>query len=600
MVWQQENRLNYEDFLQRHQLMTLLFAALFLVLSLRLFHLQVIRGNYYRNQSEQQRTHIVVERAARGLIYDCRGDMMVRNKTGYVALFYPFAQGAASSKAIVEKLHAILKRDLGPAIIRGWRSGQAVRLANDLTRDEMFRLQEQRLVLPGISVVNESRRDYKLPEANAHLVGYLNEVTTDDLEDLEDEGYKSGDWIGRNGLEKQYDAVLRGQDGGWQIEVDALGHQTRMVKRLVPLMGSNVHTTIDLRLQQVAYEELLKSPTGRGAVVALDPRTGAVRALVSTPGFDPNRSFTHEFSQYLKGKDLPLFNRATQGLYAPGSTFKIITFSAAVNEDKINLAETFDCTGKFVLGNKTFACWLKTGHGPITLIPALINSCNVYFYQLGLRLGVGMLGKYARMYHLGEKTGIDLPSEKRGLVPDIEWKRKKMREGWQQGDTANMAIGQGYLWVTPLQMALTISAVANGGTFYKPYIVSSVSAEQGETISTTESTAIGSIELSEKTWRLLRGALEGVVKIGTGRGCAIANFPVAGKTGTAQNPHGNDHAWFVCYGPVADPALAIAVIVENGGHGGTAAVPIARRMFETYYEGTLSTATVAGVSRTQS
>ncbi|MGA2091660.1 MAG: penicillin-binding protein 2, partial [Endomicrobiales bacterium] len=429
-----------------------------------------------------------------------------------------------------------------------------------------------------------SRRDYQYPEANAHLVGYLNEITADELEDLEDEGYKSGDWIGRSGLEKQYDTVLRGQDGGWQIEVDALGHQTRLVKRIVPQMGNNLHTTIDLRLQQVAFDGLDKSPTGRGAVVALDPRSGAVRALVSSPGFDPNLSFTHGFSQYLKAKNLPLFNRTIQGLYAPGSTFKIITFTGAVNENKIDPLYTFNCTGKFVLGNKTFSCWLKTGHGPMSLVPALINSCNVYFYQLGLRVGAGILEKYARLYHLGEKTGVDLPSEKKGLVPGAEWKLKKMHEGWQQGDTANMAIGQGPLWVTPFQMALMISAVANGGTFYKPYIVSSVSTEHGETTSTTEPSITNKIELSDRTWQMLHGALEGVVKSGTGRGCDMAYFTVAGKTGTAQNPHGNDHAWFVCYGPTANPTLAIAVIVENGGHGGTAAVPIARRMFETYYE----------------
>lgn len=584
MVWQQENRLTYEDFIERHQLVLLLIAALFVLLSLRLFHLQVLRGGYYRELSEQQRTHVVVERAPRGVIYDSRGEALVRNRAGFVALFYPFTQGTAPSKDVVDKLRVILKRDMGTAIIRGWRSGQAVRLADNLTREEMFLLQEQRLVLPGISVIKESRRDYQSPEALAHLVGYLNEVTAADLEKLQDEGYRPGDWIGRSGLEGVYDAVLRGQHGGWQIEVDALGHQTRLVRRIAPLAGNDLHITVDARVQRVAYEELVKSPTGRGAAVAIDPRSGAVRALVSCPGFDPNRAFTREFARYLKGKDLPLFNRAIQGLYSPGSIFKIVSFITAVNEDRIDPAHAVACTGKFVLGNKTFGCWLKTGHGKTTLIPAMANSCNVYFYQLGLRVGVTLLERYARLFHFGQKTGVDLPSEKSGLVPSVEWKLKKMREHWQQGDTANMAIGQGPLWVTPLQAAQMMATVANGGSVFRPYIVSAVKTMRGEEIVTIKPQAVGTVHLQEKTWRLLRAGLGTAVREGTGRGCDIPGLTVHGKTGTAENPHGNDHAWFVCYAPAENPTIAIAVIVENGGHGGTAAVPVARRMLETYFD----------------
>lgn len=585
MVWQQEHRLIYEDFLERYQIVVIFLLALFFLLSARLFHLQVVRGGYYRTLSEQQRTHVILERAPRGIIYDCNGSVIVRNKTAFVALFYPFSQTNVPAKEVLDKLKGILvgDKDLSAAITQGWRTGQVVRLSNDLSRYEMFKLQEQRLVLPGISVVKESRRDYVAPETNSHLVGYLNEITTKELDDLRNEGYKPGDWMGRGGLEQIYNAALRGQDGGWQIEVDALGHQTRLVRRITPVIGNSLHTTIDEKLQEAAGEGLKTSPTGRGAVVALDPRSGAVRALVSSPGFDPNKSFSREFSKYLQDKRLPLFNRTVQALYAPGSTFKIITFTAAVAEAGIDPALSYLCAGHFALGNKTFACWFKKGHGNMNLVSALSNSCNVYFYQLGLKVGPRSIEKTARQFHLGEKTGIELPSEKQGLVPGEEWKMKKMHEAWQQGDTANVAIGQGPLWVTPAQMALMMMTVANSGTIYKPYIVERVTTPHGETVFTRRVEKRGTVNLQQRAWDLLHKGLEAVVESGTGRGCYFPNLQVAGKTGTAQNPQGQDHAWFVSYAPADNPQLAIAVIVENGGHGGTAAVPIARKMYETYF-----------------
>jgi penicillin-binding protein 2 len=586
MVWQQEHRLIYEDYLERYRIVVFLFIGLFLFLSFRLFYLQVIRGVYYRHLSEQQRTHIVLERAPRGIIYDRNNAVIVGNKSAFVALFYPFAPGSTPTKEVMDHLKKILTvKNLGTAITQGWRSGRAVRLSSDLTRDEMFLLQEQRLVMPGITVVKEARRSYRAPEANSHLVGYLNEITAAELENLAPEGYKPGDWMGRGGLEQMYNSILHGQDGGWQIEVDALGHQTRLVRHIAPVPGNNLRTTIDQKLQEIAGDALQRSPSGRGAVVALDPRSGAVRALVSAPGFDPNLSISREFGHYLLDKKLPLFNRVTQGLYPPGSVFKVITFIAAVVEGGVQPSMSYTCKGSFTLGDRAFKCWLykKGGHGTLNLIGALANSCDVYFYQLGIKTGPKLIEKYARIFHLGEVTGIEMPSEKKGLVPSPEWKQNKLHEPWTTGDTINIAIGQGPLWISPLQVAFMMAAVANNGIVYQPYIVNTITSPRGEVVYQSRVRKKDEIKLPDEAWRLLHAGLEEVVKNGTGRICQFETLKVAAKTGTAQNPHGNDHSWYVGYAPAENPELVVAVLVENGGSGASVAGPIARDMFKSYF-----------------
>jgi penicillin-binding protein 2 len=261
MVWQQEHRLAYKDFVERNTIIVFICLGFFLLLGIRLFQLQVVQGRYYRTVSENQRTHVIVERAPRGFIFDRNGHILLGNKSAFVALFYPFSQEEMPSKDVVQRLSSILnsKKDLTKAVTNGLRTGQVVRLADNLTREEMFRLQEQRMILPGISVVKEARRDYRAPKANCHLFGYLSEVTKKELETLGDEGYVMGDWIGRGGIEQLYDQVLRGQDGGWQIEVNARGHETQLVRHLMPSIGNSIHTTINARLQEVAQEELEKS-----------------------------------------------------------------------------------------------------------------------------------------------------------------------------------------------------------------------------------------------------------------------------------------------------------------------------------------------------
>ncbi len=585
MVWQQEQRLAFELFLERYRLILGLFALVFLCLLLRLFHLQVVQGRHYGELSEQQRIQLVLERAPRGVILDRNGQVIVGNKTAFVALFYPFSQDNQPPKEMIERLAGMVDvPNLAHRLSQGWRTGRAVRLAENISRVQMLKLQEQRLVMPGLSVVEESRREAHAPEANAHLVGYLNEVTKNELENLSPEGYKTGDWIGRRGLEKSYDLMLRGRDGGWQIEVDAYGRQTRLVRHVQPLIGNTLYTTIDEDMQVAAAEGLKATTTGRGAVVALDPRTGAVRAFVSSPGFDPNVSFTSEFAHNLIDKKLPLFDRAVQGLYPPGSVFKLITFLGAVSDKKISPDLTFECNGSFKYGNKVFKCWKKGGHGRLNMMGALQNSCNVYFYQLGLRVGQESLIKYARDFGFGSATGIELPSEKSGLVPSPEWKKRKMYDSWQQGDTINMAIGQGPLWVTPIQVAQLVASVSMNGEVWQPYVVDKVVSPANELLYQAKPKKKRTVQATPEAWQLLHTAMQMVINEGTGHAVYFTDMKVAGKTGTAQNPQGQDHSWMACYAPADNPEIAVAVIVENGGHGGVVAGPIARSVLEAYFK----------------
>ncbi|MDD5022299.1 MAG: penicillin-binding protein 2 [Endomicrobiaceae bacterium] len=584
MSWSDDNKVTYNFFLEKHKNIFIFFVFLFAVLSLNLFYLQIISGSYYKDISERQRLNTSKERAPRGMIYDTKGNILVGNEFGYVALFYPFQQQELPAKDSIEQLSTILKRDINPEIEAGLKYKRVIEIANNLTLDEVFKIQEKKLFLPGIAVTKIPKRKYFNSIENCHVTGYVGEVTQDEVENIQEETYRSGDFIGRGGIEQSYDRYIRGVDGGLQLEVNAKGQQKKAFKYYPPEIGNNVFLTVDAELQKVAYDALKKSTTGRGAAVAIDVKTGAVRVFVSCPGYDTNEVATHKYVQYLKDKDLPLFNRAIQALYAPGSIFKIITFIAAMDYLDFDPSHTEFCTGKFELGDRFYSCWNKEGHKQVNLITATANSCNIYFYKLGLQLGVRILGKYAKMFHLGETTGIDVPYEKKGFVPTPEWKKLKMKMSWLQGDTVILAIGQGALWVTPLQMASMISAVANNGVFYTPYLVENIkNPYTNEIVYEHKPVITDKLEIDMIIWKTLNKALVQAVKTGTARRTYFKELTVAAKTGTAQNPQGVDHAWMVAYAPAENPELAVAVIVENGGGGGTNSVPIAREIFKKYF-----------------
>jgi penicillin-binding protein 2 len=547
--------------------------------------LQIIKGDYYRAVSEQQRVFNTSERAPRGIIYGEDGSMLVENTFVYDVVFYPFDQSGLPPESTIKELNKILKKDIRPQLEESLKTGKVTVIADNISTQDMFRIKENGLNLNGVNVSKTPQRVYNLPLANSHVFGYIGEISKSELE-ASGGDYKQGDFIGRGGIEDIYDKYLRGTDGGWQIEINARGVHTNTLKYIQPAIGNSLYTTINPKLQAAAYKGLSESSTGRGAVVVVDVRTGAIRALVSAPSFDANKVKAEDFAAYLNDKKLPLYNRATQALYAPGSIFKIVVFAAAI-EHGVDPKETKFCPGYFDLGNKRFACWFHKGHGKIGMIEALEQSCNVYFYNLALRLGIGVIDEFAFKFRLGELTGIDMPNEKRGFVPTPEWKRErargKERGPWGQGDTVNVGVGQGALWVTPLQMAVMMSAVANRGTYYRPYIVSRVQTSDKQELYRRDPKIDGVIKLSEKTWDLLHTALIGTVERGTARRVYFPDIKIAGKTGTAQNPQGGDHAWFVSFAPADNPEIAIAVIVENGGGGSANAVPIGRLIYEAYF-----------------
>ena len=583
MTLQKEDKSAYEAFLKKHKIILMFFILLFICLSLRLFYLQIIKGGSYEKVSQQQRMHSTYERAPRGVIYSADNIVLADNEFTYAALFYPFGRQQTPTNESIKELNKILGRDVKISADKCYRYGRFVKLADNITMEEMFKIQEKKSILKNISIVRETRRVYCYPEVVSHIIGYTGEISVDEIEKWSEQERKIGDYVGRGGIEQSYDVYLQGKDGGWQVEVNAKGHRIKAFKYVPPQAGSNVYSTVDLKLQKAAYDALKSSSTGRGAVVVLDTRTGAVKALVSCPGFDANKAGAKDFGRYLKDKNLPLFNRSLQAVYPPGSVFKIITFAAAVELLNIDSEKTVCCTGSFELGNRHYSCWYKPGHGAVNLISALARSCNVYFYQLGLKLGIGNLEKYARKFYFGQKTGIDLPNEKKGFVPSPEWKKLKLKMPWLYGDTVIFAIGQGALLVTPIQMAYAISAVANRGVCRKPYIVDKIVDFNGNEVYKHALEFGGRIDLSDKTWSLLYKALLETVESGAGIRSKISGVKIAGKTGTAQNPHGSDHAWFVSYAPADAPEIAIAVVVENGGGGGLNAVPISRKIYETYF-----------------
>ncbi|MDR1511329.1 MAG: penicillin-binding protein 2 [Endomicrobium sp.] len=584
MVWQKEDKFSYEIFIEKHKTVFIFFVTLFVCLFVRLFYLQIVKGDRYRKISDRQRMHNTYERAARGIIYSKDNNtVLVGNKFVFIVLFYPFKQSRFPSDKSIKDLNKILGKDVKFMIDMSYKCGKIIKLADNLTLEEMFKIREKKLNLNGISVLKKSRRVYYYPEATSHITGYAGEIGPNEIKKSLKHDYKIGDYIGKAGIEKVYDKYLRGKDGGWQIEMNVRGRQLKGYKYVQPKIGANVYSTINLKLQKVAYEALRNSSTGRGAVVVLDVKTGAVKALVSCPGFDANKVGTRDFNKYLKDKKLSLFNRTIQAFYPPGSIFKIITFVAAVELLNINPEKTIQCEGSFKLGNRRYSCWCKQGHNKISLFSAMVHSCNVYFYKLGLRVGAANLKKYARKFHLGQKMEIDLPNEKKGFIPTPEWKKTKLKARWLHGDTVIFSIGQGALWVTPLQMACMMSAVANKGICHKPYVVDKIVSLSGDKIYSHKLNYEEKIDLSDGTWDLLHKSLLEVVESGTGIRSKIPGIKIAGKTGTAQNLHGYDHAWFVSYAPAENPEIAMAVIIENGGGGGYNAVPVGKKIYESYF-----------------
>ena len=573
----------------------------FFVILVRLFYLQVIHGQTYRELSTNNRIRLQSLPPSRGLIYDNQGNLLVENRPAFDLVVVPRdAKPLAETLGRLAKLTGIPVGEMQGRIDKkgGWATSRQVVLKRDIGRDLLAPVEVHSFDLPGVSVKVRPKRFYLNPGMAAHMLGYLGEINARELSSGKHPEASVGDFIGKFGAEKVMEPLLRGSQGGRQVEVDVRGRVIRELKRVEADPGENIYLTVNTELQKRS-EALLKGDVG--AVVALDPRNGAVLAMASSPTFDQN-DFVSGLS-YAKWNSLkndpgrPMENKATQALYPPASIYKIISSIAALEEGLVDARTRYFCTGRHRYGNRVYRCWKRIGHGSTDLVNAISQSCDVYFYEVGERIGVDRLAFYARAAGLGSPTGVELDGEASGLIPTAEWKRRKVGRNWLSGETLSLAIGQSYNLVTPIQMAMLIASVANGGTIYKPYILGKVETAGGVLVTETKPVVKGMLPASKKTLALVQKGLWGTVntKKGTGKIASIKGVVVAGKSGTAQvvsKGKGDvkkknirkfrDHAWFVAYAPVANPTIAVAVIVEHGEGGSTKAAPIARKVIETY------------------
>ena len=551
---------------QRYRLLVALTLTGFGLTLLGLVRLQVVDGVRYAGLAKENRVRPEVLRAPRGTIYDRNGELLADSAPSFGVVFRPFPAESTqraretmspgwlvSVGALVELDSAEVRRRVDFANL----TGQSALLRRDAPFAMLARVEETRSELPGIEVQVEPLRYYPYSTLAAHLLGYAGEISGAELDTLAAAGYRPGDLIGRTGVERSYEDVLPGRD---------------------------LVLTLDLKVQRALEEVMADVP--RGAAVVLDPRDGGILAMVSRPVYDPNE-FSHgltraRWKELSEGGANPLLDRAIQGIYPPGSTFKIVTMSAALSRGVARAGTRFaPCAGGLNYGGRRFGCWEHRGHGSLDLIEALQHSCDVYFYQLGLRLGLAGLGETARALGLGARTGVDLPQEARGLIPGAVYYDKRWgARGWRSGLLLNLAIGQGELLLTPLQLALITAEAAIDGRPLRPHVVARVA---GAPAFRPARPVQPGLPADSAIWHPVQEAMERVVAVGTGGAARVPGLRVAGKTGTAQNPHGQDHALFVCYAPVDSPRVAVAIVIENAGHGGSVCAPRAgamlRRLF---------------------
>jgi len=581
---------------ERLELLWILAYGAALLFILRLVNLQVLNSGHYREIAEKNRTQVIAQASPRGRIFSSDEIAIATSKPSFSLIYFP---SQARSNAELDRMARALSRplnadydDLRRAVYRAASREKPVRLAENLPPKIMLGLSELKAVYPGIDIIVEARRYYPFGAYLSHLVGYIGKIDSKDWTALSrDKNYSMDSRIGKAGLEKKYEKELKGKDGGIYLEVDSRGKLNRVLESRKWVPGADIFLTVDSKAQAAAEDGLAKSVSGKGAVVALDPRDGRVIAFASAPDYDPNMFVLSgsEKEGLPAGKILPEFNVALQGSYPPGSIFKIITAAAILESGRVSPDEKFFCPGYYDAGSRVFKCWQKKGHGQVNFIDGLANSCDVYFYSAGQRAGALAIEKYARAFRLGQVSGLGLPDERTGNVfgPSARAAKKSY---WFIGDTLNLAIGQGETLMTPMQAAGEIAAVANGGTFYRPYYVDRIVRSDGQFLFKARPEAMSSVHLKDSTWALIREGLHSVVVEGTGQAAKIAGAEIYGKTGTAQNPQGKDHAWFVAYATVNnEPAkIAVAVLVEHGEHGASAAAPIAKAVIEAALRSDLS------------
>jgi len=585
-------------------LLWMVMVCFFSLLVVRLWNLQVAQGREYQRRLVKQSLRSVRLPGMRGRILDRNGVPLADNRPSYcVSLFLEELRRPGSVKRTVDNVMTVLDRlaevmdrprQLFPQDVRlhlGRRTPLPLIAWKDIDEEAIARFMEHESEFPGVALTVEPVRVYPLEQQSCHLLGYVGRADVSKLldnaegEEVEKFHYYLPEMAGKSGVEKRLDGVLRANAGGkLEIQVDVAGFKFDEVSRRVPGQGSDVVLTLDARIQQAA-EALLDGD--RGAVVVIDPRNGDVLALASAPGYNPNDFVpsipSSVWNRLLKNEGRPLYNRATGGEYAPGSTFKPVTLLAALHSGKVKADTRYSCPGYYQLGSARFRCWQHWGHGSIDLSSAIRYSCNVYLYHAAMACGPEAIQEMARSCGFGRRTGISLDFERPGLVPSDEWKRRARHDGWRDGDTCNMAIGQGALLVTPLQLALYASALANSGTLWKPRLIQQIVQADGEIQEIAPAEADGGPDWSERHIRVVREGMRDVVNApdGTGKRAKLPNVVVAGKTGTAEygvKGAGHKMTWMIAFAPYEEPTVAVAFLVEDGKSGGTTVAPRIRQL----------------------
>ena len=588
-------------------------SLVFLIFVVRLFQLQILEGADLRERSQQNSVRTLVLEAPRGQIVDREGRVLAASRPAYRVQVIP--NELSEPKRTFDALSQLLGRqpeDLAAQVgePRDRRRFQPVELEGDMGEILLARVEAHRFAMPGVITDMRPRRHYVEDALAAHLLGSIGEIQQRQLRQERFLGYRAGEIIGQSGLEARLEDHLRGSAGGRNVIVDVSGREIREVDKIAPVPGGRAVLNIDRDLQQVA-EQAFESddpdrPDWMGALVVLDPRNGEVLALVSRPTYDPNDFAggidSDTWKALMNDEWLPLQSRATSGQYSPGSTFKAIMAVAGLAEGEIDPSKEVFCPGYYRLGRRTYRCWKREGHGAVGLTQALVHSCDVYFYQLGVLLGIDRIAEYSRAFGLGRLTGIDLPDEKPGLVPTREWKQRVMKEPWQKGETVSVAIGQGANLVTVMQLAVAFSAIANGGTLVQPRLLRGLESWDGKPVGSLEPPQHTRMDVSADVLSRVSRALTAVVHEprGTGGRSRVPGVEVAGKTGTTQVVRldlvedleddeiplrHRDHALFAAYAPASDPEIAVAVILEHAGAGGgTVAAPIAQKVLARYFE----------------
>jgi penicillin-binding protein 2 len=595
--------------------------VIFGLFGLRLFQLQIVEGEQFGRLSLKNSVRSVQLEAPRGDIVDREGRTLATTRPAFGIQVIPtdLRERERTVKALgilLDTDSAALDEKIGTP--RGRSRFQPIKLAGDVSYDELARVESHRYALPGVVTDIQPHRHYVEGEFASHLIGYIGEIQGKQLEQSEFEDYRSGEVIGQTGIEKLLEHDLRGRKGGRNLVVDVAGRIVDVLDEEFPVPGGTVMLTIDRDLQKAAEDAFLPEVLGGqrklGAVVALDVRNGDVLALVSKPSYDPNDFSggidTATWKQLSGDEWRPIQNRAVSGQYPPGSTYKVIVAAAAL-QDGVDPDEKIYCPGKFKLGRHTFHCWKREGHGAVDLRDAIKNSCDTYFYNVGLKVGVDRIAEMANAFFFGRRTGISIGQERAGLVPTREWKKRRFRESWMKGETVNASIGQGFNLATPLQVAVAYGAIANGGKVFRPRLIRQTIDRDGVVIPGPPIEMLGTVPVDAKHLARIVDALESVVgeEGGTARRARVPGIRVAGKTGTAQvvrlkhveNLEDDeipirfrDHAWFVGFAPVEAPEIVVVALVEHGGGGARVAAPVTQKVLAAYFADRIEATLEAG------